>query len=71
MATRYVTVEGDLIDVICYREYGSTDFLGDLIAANRHILELPLHLPAGIDITLPSFATRRSRPKRETVQLWD
>jgi phage tail protein X len=70
MASEYITVQGDMVDLIAFRAYGH--HLGTteaVLAANPHIAALPDVLPAGTRITLP-VVDRQATPRRK-IRLWD
>ena len=69
----YITKDGDVVDLICYRHYGRTaDVTEAVLAANPGLAELGPVLDAGIEITLPDFGTPEAKPAEiETVRLWD
>ncbi|MEM9734176.1 MAG: tail protein X [Pseudomonadota bacterium] len=53
----YTTIEGDVLDQICYRHYGRHRLTVEAVLdVNRHLAAQPLKLPAGLQITLPDLA---------------
>jgi phage tail protein X len=66
---QYVTKTDDMVDAICYKQYGSTGaYVEAVLAANPGLAAQGPFLPAGITIELPEFA---QQPTVETVKLWD
>lgn len=60
------TTEGDTIDEICWRHYGSTvgGIVEATIEANPHLLSYSPRLPAGLSITMPAQSTEPLRRRR-------
>ena len=52
MSKIYTTVQGDMWDMIAYKEMGSTDYTDDLMNANSSLLGY-FSFPAGIELTIP------------------
>lgn len=70
MAQTYKTREGDLVDDIVWRYYGTRGGLATerVLEANKGLADLGPVLPAGVLLTLPGL------PKPATtkgVRLWD
>ena len=64
----YVTKDGDVLDTICQKYYGSTSGMVEkVLEANRHLAELPAIFVAGIKIILPDLTLSE---ESESVQLW-
>ncbi len=57
MSRIYITIEGDVLDAICFRHYGFTDggVMEAVLEANPHITGLGAELRAGIEITLIDY----------------
>lgn len=55
MAKHYLTVDGDVLDAICMREYQTTDALLAVLDANPGLAERGTTLTAGISIILPDW----------------
>lgn len=70
MATIYNTREGDTVDYIAWKFYGSTtnQVVEAVLAANRGLADHGAKLPAGLAITLPEITTPA---KAQGVRLWD
>ena len=54
MANSYKTIEGDRIDIISLKHYGSQEMLPHVIGANPQLHKIPLSLAGGITIVLPA-----------------
>jgi phage tail protein X len=64
----YVTKDGDVLDSICFKYYGSTTGMVEkVLEANRHLAELGAIFSAGIKIVLPDLA---GEEETESVKLW-
>jgi phage tail protein X len=70
MATTYITREGDSVDFIAWKFYGSTanQVVEAVLAANRGLADNGPVLPAGLSVTLPEIA---APSKTKGVKLWD
>lgn len=64
----YVTKDGDVLDAICWKYYGSTvGTVEKVLEANRHLAELGNIFSAGVKIVLPDLT---SEEESESVKLW-
>ena len=64
----YVTKDGDVLDAICWKYYGSTlGTVEKVLEANRHLAELGSIFTAGVKIVLPDLAQEE---ETESVKLW-
>ena len=64
----YTTKDGDVLDAICWKYYGSTSgTVEKVLEANRHLAELGSIFAAGIKIILPDLAQEE---ETESVKLW-
>jgi phage tail protein X len=64
----YVTKDGDVLDAICRKYYGSTSGIVEkVLEANRHLAELGSIFTAGIKIVLPDLSQEE---ETESVKLW-
>jgi phage tail protein X len=63
----YTTKEGDMLDWICWKHYGSTAVLEQVLAANPDLTDEKL--PAGVAVKLPYIASIRS--KKKELKLWN
>ncbi|MBF9235598.1 tail protein X [Microvirga alba] len=70
MATTYTTREGDTVDFIAWKFYGSTEnqVVEAVLAENRGLADKGALLPPGLQITLPEIQTPA---KSQGVRLWD
>ena len=68
MSRIYMTRDGEMLDAIAARIYGSEAAVHDIIDANPGITAMPERLPAGVKIILPDLQTPIGNPK--TVRLW-
>lgn len=70
-ATNYITRQGDTVDAICWRHYGTErgGTTETVLEANRGIADHGPVLPSGLSITLPAI----SQPAitETTINLWD
>jgi phage tail protein X len=74
MARTYVTIDGDMIDLICYRAYEGrqSGMVEAVLEANRTTIELADRteiLPRGLTITLPDIP--RTVKTFPIMPLWD
>ncbi|NWA44239.1 tail protein X [Pseudomonas reactans] len=66
---KVIAQQGDTLDALCYRHYGRTEGVVELVlAANFGLAELGDILPHGTAVELPDLDTAATS---ETVQLWD
>ncbi|WP_439090191.1 tail protein X [Serratia bockelmannii] len=64
-----VALQGDTLDALCYRVYGRTAGVVEVVLlANPGLAERGVILPHGTVVMLPVIDTA---PASETVQLWD
>lgn len=62
------TREQDNLDELCYRTYGNTDNLVDVIIANPDAL-YQASLPIGTEVEMPEFS--QPEPQKQGIKLWD
>ena len=63
------SVEGDTVDLICYREFGYTEEITEqLLALNPGLADVGPVIPVGTAIVLPAVA---AAPVTNTLNLWD
>jgi len=55
MPKKYTTVQGDMWDLIAYKQMGSEAYMSDLVAANIKYREVVV-FPAGVVLTIPDAA---------------
>jgi len=64
----YVTKDGDVLDEICFKYYGSTSGVVEkVLEANRNLAELGAIFNAGVKIVLPDLSQKE---ETESVKLW-
>ena len=63
----YVTKEGDVLDWIVWRHYGTISVLEKVMAANPNISDETLK--AGIEVKLPYFET--TQKTKGEIKLWN
>jgi len=69
MPTRYVTKQGETLDLACYRHYGRTAEVTELVlAANPSLAASDVVLPMGTQILMPDAPL--SRTERPLISLW-
>ncbi|WP_322999954.1 tail protein X [Castellaniella sp.] len=69
MASRtYLTRDGEVLDAIARRVYGTEKAVHAMITANPQIAHLPPELPGGLTLVLPDLPP--AAPQAQTVRLW-
>lgn len=70
MALTYSTREGDTVDFIAWKHYGTADAsaVEFLLQGNPGLADRGPLLPAGVDVALPEMVTP---DKAEGKRLWD
>ena len=64
----YITKDGDVLDLICWKYYGSTNgTIEKVLEANRHLANLDAVFAAGIKIILPDLTKAE---EEKSVKLW-
>lgn len=64
----YITKDGDVLDAICFKYYGSTiGVVEKVLKANRHLAELGAIFNANVKIILPDLA---QKIEPESIKLW-
>ena len=56
----YVTVDGDVLDEICWRRYGREDVVPAILVAGARLVAAGPVLPAGVLVVLPELSAARS-----------
>lgn len=70
MSAVVTSLKGQTFDDIVFENYGyAPQMLGPVIDANPDALSLGIHLPAGVEINLPSITAAPA--KAEFVNLWN
>lgn len=66
----YTTIEGDMLDMICFKHYGYENGSVEAVyAANRELAEQGTAFANGLQIVLPYIAQQKQ--ERRIVTLWD
>lgn len=66
---RVRAMQGDTVDVLCWRHYGRTAGVTEqVLEANPGLAEHGPVLPMGLEVELPDQPTR---PVTKRLQLWD
>lgn len=63
-----ITRQNDTLDEVCYRTFGRTDMIVEVIEQNPHVL-CPALLPMDMSITLPDKTATVTM--KTTIKLWD
>ena len=63
----YRSIQGDVLDLICWHYYGTEAFVPQVLEANPALVELGPFLPTGTLVTLPDLTP----PAPTRIQLWD
>ena len=66
MTARYRTVDGDVLDAICWRHYGHERATAAVLEANPGLAARGPVLPAGVVIELPDLQP----PTTAVIRLW-
>lgn len=63
-------MQGDTIDLICWRYYGQTQGITEqVLEANPHLAGQGVILDIGIIVNLPDIVTRQQQ--QHSINLWD
>ena len=63
----YTTKDGETLDYICWKYYGKTTVVEQVLQVNRHLAKLDAVLPGGVKITLPTIEESEDTKK---IKLW-
>lgn len=67
--TRYITKDGDMVDLICKRHYGSINgYVEEVLNYNPGLADIGAILPSGLVIKLPEIPQIKIR--ENTIRLW-
>lgn len=70
MTTKIISIQGDTIDSICWRYYGySTGVVELVLNANPQLAQYDVLLPIGTIVYLPIVHTVTQQKK--SIQLWE
>ncbi|MBD59009.1 MAG: phage tail protein [Citromicrobium sp.] len=65
------SIEGDTVDLVCWRELGRTaEVVEETLERNPGLAELGPILPTGTPINLPEATAAPEANTRDIVQLW-
>jgi len=71
-AATYTTLDGDMLDHLCWRHYGQEwDRVEMVLAANPGLAARGPALPAGVEIVLPAVAPPTSAAQTDIMRLFD
>jgi len=66
---RYQTIDGDMLDLVAYREYGISSGVTEvLMDYNYRIADYPIVMSAGVEVELPPQSPKKLR---QIIRLWD
>lgn len=69
MGTRVTAMQGDTVELICYRHYGYTAGITEqTLANNPGLAALGPVLPMGTTVVLPD---QPAQQEKTTIKLWD
>jgi len=69
MTIYYLTKEGEMLDLICWKHYGFTDGVVELVLAeNLGLAEYGSFLPPGLKIKLPTIQKAVQKSK---LKVWE
>lgn len=61
-------LQGDTLDQLCWRHYGTTQGVTEMVLSANPGLSKQIYLNAGQEVELPELPPP---PQRATVQIWD
>ncbi|MBY0559880.1 tail protein X [Hyphomicrobium sp.] len=65
----YTTQDGDMLDAICWKHYGTSHLTTELVLkANYRLSDQPPVLPRGLKILLPAY---QAPGPTQRIQIWD
>ncbi len=72
---QYSCNDGDRIDLIVFKHYGSLERLNDVISFNQNLIKKSMILESGTKIKLPIFTDKKERTvpgkiNKKRVPLW-
>ena len=66
------SIEGDTVDLVCWRELGQTEeVLEETVERNPGLAALGAILPPGTQLDLPEPSATPDAKTRDIVQLWN
>lgn len=66
---KYLTADGDMLDALCYKQYGRESAVVDVLEANPGLADKGPVLQAGIVIEFPDLDAQDKTAA--TIKLWD
>ena len=70
MPKTITALQNDTIDAICWREYGRSSGVVELVLEeNPKLADLGVFIPMGTQVTLPDIETPQQI--KQSIQLWD
>lgn len=70
MSKTITAIQNDTIDSICWREYGRSSGVVEMVMeANPKLAEFGVFLPMGTQVILPEIETPTQT--KQTINLWD
>lgn len=64
----YTTKDGDMLDRICWKHYGTESTVTEVLETNPGLADLGAVLEAGVEIILPKIATPEPD---QGISIWD
>lgn len=70
---RAQAIDGDTLDLLCWRELGTTEagVVEQALELNPGLADAGALVAPGTVVTLPEVPAQAATPTRELVQLWD
>ena len=69
MSTKYMTIDGDMLDELCFKHYGREGAVTAVLEANPGLAEKGSVFEAGVVIEFPDLD--ETAEQTATVKLWD
>ncbi|NDV27706.1 tail protein X [Desulfovibrio sp. JC010] len=69
MSTTYMTIDGDMLDELCYRQYGREGAVTAVLEANPGLAAKGTKFEAGVVIIFPDLD--ETAEQAATIKLWD
>ena len=70
MAKTITALQNDTVDAICWREYGRSSGVVELVlTTNPKLAEFGVYIPMGTQVMLPEIETPQQI--KQTINLWD
>lgn len=66
---KYRSKEGDVLDALCLKHYGTEGHVDAVLAANPGLAALGPVMPSGVIVTFPEV--EESAPEQAVIRLWD